>query len=120
MRSAYRTPSPEKAAPEGNRKHSPWTAQRARKKGKNSPDAKPGLPDVDENDMEDIELVLGGQHNQSSDKQLACVSNGRACHLCFAADFQTLRTPEHECKPVTGEAGQRSLPSELLLKHLFA
>jgi len=60
MRSAYRTPSPEKAASDGNRRHSPWTAQRARKKGKNSPDAKPGLPDVYETEMEDSDLMMEG------------------------------------------------------------
>lgn len=44
MHNAYRTPSPEKTDPEGNRKHSPWTAQRARKKNRSSPEFR--LPGV--------------------------------------------------------------------------
>lgn len=50
MRNAFRTPSPEKVDPEGNRKHSPWTAQRARKKGRSSGDLK--LPGVLESHLE--------------------------------------------------------------------
>lgn len=38
MRNVYRTPSPDKAESEGNRRHSPWTAQRVRKKGRSSGD----------------------------------------------------------------------------------
>ena len=51
MHNAFRTPSPEKTDSEGNRKHSPWTAQRARKKGRSSPDLR--LPGVRESQLEE-------------------------------------------------------------------
>lgn len=60
MRGAYRTPSPEKLDTEGNRKHSPWTAQRARKKGRCSPSNR--LPEVEESLQEGC-AGIGGKND---------------------------------------------------------